>query len=329
MSQPWMIRSASAHARRDLRSGAGWRRFSVFFNLMTALIDEASAVLLLRGVLPDWEAMLGEIEAAGGRFNPRSEFHQWIDSWRLGFYPLLYERPEAIGVLIAQEALAPEDLKAWDEELAAGSASDRGRALLDLIESLGPLDNIACPDQSVPTATEMARWNEMPEAEQTRTARFLQYAMAGGLAMFFEYLSIAVHGEKLSSLVQRAVRGDDAAFGKAVQIDGRTLVVLPYFKERYARAVSVHEATFLHMVGQKQTAPAYKGRLRHKTLFMAFALLEGCGLLARFTGEQLLDFCWEVGIGARDGNRIDDVKNLQKRLTQYRHFQKNGGASTP
>ncbi len=82
------------------------------------------------------------------------------------------------------------------------------------------------------------------------------------------------------------------------------------------------------MVSRKRAAPPYKGRIIHKSLLMTFAFLEGCGLLSTLTGERLLDFCNDVGVGA-SGHRIEDVKNLQKRLAEYRRFQKSGRVSTP
>ena len=52
-------------------------------------------------------------------------------------------------------------------------------------------------------------------------------------------------------------------------------------------------------------------------------MLDACGLLDGFPHEQLLNFCDDVGVGGRR-NRIEDVKNLSRRLQEYRRFQERG-----
>lgn len=47
-------------------------------------------------------------------------------------------------------------------------------------------------------------------------------------AIFYEQLSIMVHGEKLTALVARAKTGDDVGFLKAIQIDKRILSKIEY-----------------------------------------------------------------------------------------------------
>ena len=74
------------------------------------------------------------------------------------------------------------------------------------------------------------------------------------LAMFHEYLSVAVHGVLLD-LVQWAEAGDDDAYGKAIQIDGRILVELRYFAERYTQARLEGDKDFLRMVANKTDSP--------------------------------------------------------------------------
>ena len=57
--------------------------------------------------------------------------------------------------------------------------------------------------------------------------------------------------------------------------------------------------------------------------------LELAGLLDELKHKEILDLCDEAGIDCH-GNRIDDVKNLSKRLKEYRAFQRRGPTlSTP
>jgi hypothetical protein len=146
--------------------------------------------------------------------------------------------------------------------------------------------------------------------------------------MFHEYVSVAVHGVPLTTLIQWAKTGDDDAFGKAIQIDGRILTGLPYFAERYAQARLEGNKLFLRMVANKTDSPGYKGRLKQKSIWLVIALLDIFGLLEAMSGEEMLDFCNEVG--SNDGDTpIEDVKNMLKRVATYKSYQKAGPMSTP
>jgi hypothetical protein len=47
------------------------------------------------------------------------------------------------------------------------------------------------------------------------------------------------------------------------------------------------------------------------------------GLLGIMKHKDILDLCNEAGLDAH-ANRIDDVKNLSKRLAEFRAFQQRG-----
>jgi hypothetical protein len=293
------------------------------------IIDLHAARELLRQAVPTWEEFLGELEAAGGRLKFRPELCSAVTNLKIDTYPLLYERPEAVGLLLMQAVMDPAEIAAFNFEAENASPSERGRTVAEIAEQLDCLDSLFdFPDSAEDQARAVTAFEALDQESKQAAVKFVQYAMMGALVMFYEYLSVAVHGEKLSSLVAKAKSGDDQAYGKAVQIDGRILAVIPYFRDRYARASTEDHEDFLAMVSRKRAAPPYKGRITHKSLLMTFAFLEGCGLLSTLTGEGLLDLCDDVGVGA-SGQRMEDVKNLQKRLTEYRRFQKRGGVSTP
>jgi hypothetical protein len=295
--------------------------------VLAPIIDRDTARELLRQVMPDWEGMLEELERTGGRISFPSEFSLLLDNLNLKNYPLLYERPEAVGLLLMQAVFDPAEVVAFNAKVERATPAERGRTVMELVEEFAGFDSfMAVPSEEQAQAREAFDAME-PERKQA-IVKLVQHLMAGALVMFYEYLSVAVHGEKLSSLVARAKQGDDDAYAKAVQIDGRILTVVPYFENRYARACTEDHQKFLAAVGRKRASPPYKGRITHKSLFMTFAFLEGCELLQMFSGEELLDFCDGVGVGA-SGQRIDDVKNLRKRLADYRRFQRQGRKSTP
>jgi hypothetical protein len=264
------------------------------------IIDVVSARELLRQTVPAWEDFLGELEATGGQLKFRRELSSVLSNLNIDNYTLLYERPEAVGVLLMQAVMDPEEIVAFNLEAANASPFERGQIVVELVAQFEGLDSMLTFHGS---KEDEARAREAFEALDAETkhgvVKFVQHFLAGALVMFYEYLSVAVHGEKLSSLVAKAKSGDDCAYAKAVQIDGRIPLIVPYFKERYARVCTEDHEEFLATVNRKRASPPYKSRMTHKSLFMTFAFLEGCGLLQSFSGEELALGFLRCGRGGR------------------------------
>jgi hypothetical protein len=291
----------------------------------TPLIDLDSARDLLRAAMPDWEWFIAHLESEQGYFRFPKEINDLIVNLKIEAYPLLYEKGEsAIGAAIGLSLMDLEDLRRVDNEMAAASAYERGQKVIELCRDL---DEIAVDFQLPSSGAELLRardeFSAMPPEDQAKSIRFWQFFWMGFLSGFYQYLSLMVHGEKLTALVAQAKTGSRTAFAKAVQIDKRILTVIPYFKEQYERAGTEGDSEFLDDVGRRLTMPPYKGKIRHKSLWMTFAVLDGFGLLRTMTHESILNFCDSVGVGGHK-NRIEDVKNLSKRLRQYFDFQERG-----
>lgn len=297
---------------------------------MQIAVDVTSAARLIQLMAPDWLWLLRYIESEDGyvRFPP--VFTQWIKNLNIGNYPGLYEDERAIGAILVKAFLSDEQVGQLNTELEACSSEERGQLLLEYIGNLGEeIDAIELP--KTPAAQKLAetRFLAMSEEERQCSVEFAQRFLMGMLAGFYQSLSIMVHGEKLTALVAQAKAGDDKAFAKAVQIDKRILHALPYFNDRFAAANSEGEREFVELVTTHMSRPPYKGKIRHKALYLAFSLLDQLGVLDKIKHAELLDLCTLAGLDSH-ANRIDDVKNMSKRLAEYRKFQRNGGAlSTP
>lgn len=292
------------------------------------LIDLPSAESILKNSLPEWEEMLEHFERSDGRLKFLPAFGNTITNLKLDRYPSLYENPTAVGVLAVQAVIPSEDLAAFELEVSGASEADRGKLIVEVIDGLRAWgDSIEPTDSPEAMAKARVEFEAMDAPTQKASIEFLQKLMLVVLIQFYEYLSIAVHGEKLSSLVAQAKTGDDKAFGKAIQIDGRILTVIPYFKERYARARLEDQEHFLEMVARKTSSPPYKGKIEHKALWMMFAFLDAAKLLGITKHAELLDLYNQCQPNAE--KHIFDVKILSKRLAEYRRFQRRGVLSTP
>lgn len=295
--------------------------------LPSPIIDLDSARELLRQAVPMWEELLEHLESSGGRLRFRPEVTTMISDLRIDHYPLLYENAAGIGNFLARALMGPEALAAFGKELESASPAGRGRIIADGIVQL---DALGDPFDRTESEKEEAQkvFATLDQKTQQETSMALRRLMMVFFVLFYEQLSIAVLGEKLTSLVAQAKNGNAEAFGKAIQIDGRILTVIPYFKDRYARAITEDHENFRIMVSRKLSLPPYKGRIEQKALWMTFAYLEGVGLLYALPREKLLDLCNKVGAG-KSGEPIDDVNNLNKCLARYREFQERGKLSTP
>lgn len=297
---------------------------------MQIAVDVTSAARLIQLMAPDWLWLLRYIESEDGyvRFPPA--FTQWIKNLNIGNYPGLYEDERAIGAVLLRAFLSIEQIEELNAELELCSPDERGQLLLEYISNLGDgIDAIELPKTPAAQKRADAQFMAMSDEERQHTVEFTQRFVMGMLAGFYQSLSIMVHGEKLTALVAQAKAGDDKAFAKAVQIDKRILHALPYFNDRFAAANSEGEREFVELVTAHMSRPPYKGKIRHKALYLAFSLLDQLGVLDKIKHAELLDLCTLAGLDSH-ANRIDDVKNMSKRLAEYRKFQRNGGAlSTP
>ncbi|CAN7379699.1 hypothetical protein LJR189_002188 [Acidovorax delafieldii] len=298
--------------------------------MMQFVVDIPYAARLIQAMAPDWLWLLKYIESEDGyvRFPP--VVAQWIKNLNVGNYPRLYEDERAIGAVLLRAFLPLEQIEALNAELELCSPDERGQLLLEYISNLGDgIDAIELP--KTPAAQKLAetQFLAMSEEERQCSIEFAQRFLMGMLAGFYQSLSIMVHGEKLTALVAQAKAGDDKAFAKAVQIDKRILHALPYFNDRFAAANSEGQREFVELVTAHMSRPPYKGKIRHKALYLAFSLLDQLGVLSRMKHSELLDLCTQAGLDSH-ANRIDDVKNMSKRLAEYRAFRRRGrDLSTP
>jgi hypothetical protein len=216
-----------------------------------------------------------------------------------------------------------------NKELEASSPEERGEFITEFASSLCEgIDHIEIP--KTPEEQEAARqiFLSLSNDEQKEAIKISQHFFCFFFASFFQNLSVMVHGEKLTSLVAQAVSGNDEAFVKAVQIDRRILTEYPYFKERFVRAQFEGENDFNDMISYRVNHSPYRGKIRHKTLWLTFSMLDLTGHLNELKHHEILEICDEVGVGGWE-NRIQEVKHLSKRIGEYREFQKRGGMYTP
>lgn len=278
----------------------------------------------LKGLIPQYEEMLAFIEDTGGLVRLPDEFNEIIERLMVGNYPELYRDEQTLTKMIALSVMPAEQINAQGEQLNSlpedqrpffveGMIQDMTEAFNDIVES------IPVTDEEKQAAQKL--YDEMSPEEQAAAVMQTQISLSGFISSFFNIMSVMVHGRKLTDLVKAAEEGDDTAFCLAVQIDKRILTALPYFRERHAKALISGHTDFLDRLHYRQTSPLLRGKIRYRTLWLAFAYLDMSGHLdGSLKHREILDICDEAGVGG-DKNNLADVGALSKRLREYRKFQ--------
>jgi len=166
-------------------------------------------------------------------------------------------------------------------------------------------------------------WEKLSLEEQQQVIRIWQSSLMFSLASFHNFIALMVHGRKLTQLVGEAMRGNDDSFCLAMHIDRNILEQIPYFKIRYTRAQQQEgEQDFIKVLNYRTQSPQIKGKIRHRALYMLFAILEGTQWLDELKHREILDICDQLNLDHYE-NRIETENALTKRLIEYRQFQKS------
>lgn len=273
--------------------------------------------------------MLKEIESQQGWFRFPPVIAKNIENLKIQSYPLLYTNERAIATVFLKGFMDDGEIREFCDELEQASLEQRGEFLEDVLSSAcGFLDSIQIP--KTPAEQEAANnyFLALSEDEQRTAVKVNQHFYCFFLSSFFQSLSVMVHGEKLTSLVSQAMSGCDKAFVKAIQIDRRILTEIPYFRERFARSQGDVDLNFSDQIAYRLKNAPYRGRIRYKSLWYTFAILDQSGWLNRLAYREVREICDEVALDGFE-SRIQTDKHLGRRIREYREFQKRGIVTTP
>lgn len=279
----------------------------------------------LKETIPEYEEILVFIEKNGGWISLPPKIAELIIKLNIRDYPLLYRGKDTISKAFLLSYMPAAEINQLSADLEAMSDSVRTQYVEGMITSMcedvdEALDNF--PDTPEKELAAQKSFSELSVEDQAKSVKQAQLMFASFLAMFYNTFSIMVHGRKLTDLVLSAEGGDDESFCMAVQIDKRILSSLPYFRERYESAISEGNVDFLNKLNYRLTSPLLRGKIRYRTLWLTFALMEEFGQLdGTLKHREILDICEVAGVGGYI-NRIEDVGSLSKRLREYHQFQK-------
>lgn len=287
--------------------------------------EKESSLTVVQRITPQCVELLRDLQKGGGRISFSPEIAQ-VQNY-VGQYVLIYDDELKIARAMFLAFLGEEGLKNLAQEVEALSIEEQ-QEILDGLASVETMNEIAEAMDSIKIPQSPAEWQaardglaKLPEDERKESKKRGAAFWFFFFSTFFNTLSLMVHGAKMTSLVPRAIAGDDDAFLKAAQIDRMLLLHHPYFRDRKSRAQSDGETEFLSKLSYRESNPPLRSKIRYPGLYMLFGILESFRWLDELAHEEILDICEGAGLDLYQ-NRIEDVNYLTKRLGEYRIWKK-------
>ncbi|MHB1052008.1 MAG: hypothetical protein ACYCZT_02895 [Thiobacillus sp.] len=271
---------------------------------------------------PEYVEMLTAFRATGGGLQLPRKFLDLRDHLKINNYSELYDDERKINVSLLLAILGNEGFKELDSEVSKMSPEEQQEFLMEIVQEGESLDisGFFPPENEEEKAKALAELELLSEDEKIDAVKRAQFFWSYFFAHFHNTLSVMVHGEKLTSLVPKAIAGDEGSFCKAIQIDRSLLSYHPFFVQRRMRAVEDSEQEFLRGIAYRERNPMMRGKIRFPALYIVFALLETVNWLDDLKHEEILDICDQANLD-RYQSRIEDVGYLTKRLIEYRRNQ--------
>jgi hypothetical protein len=278
-------------------------------------------------LLPDYVDLLKKIEKQSGVVQLDPRITQALKNLTITDYAKYYQEADRLSSLIFVGLVGPQAFGELCAELNNAGPQEITQLLDEFLSEHDAFDADALAFFSMtPEQQEAARLEFEALAEEEKQAASLQ-AQAFWLmfmVFFHEILSIVAHGQPMTHLVAQATAGDDDAFVKAVQVDRSVLTSIPYFSERRQRAEMEGDINFLDRLHYRLTRPTLRGKIRHRELWLVFAVLDWMNLLdGSLKDREILDICEAAQLDPW-ANRIEDVGCVTKRRLEFKRFQKTG-----
>ena len=302
---------------------------------MQSRIEKSIARFLALMFAPEGGAVVKAFRTSlNGRIKIPDEFEQARKNSGLGDkYVLVYESELHILYCLIR-AIFPEKYDTELEKFVAAYKTASEKEKLEFFRALSEClltDDIYEKFRNLIPRTEEARnaakkeFDNLSEDEKIEAIRQVHFFLTFYFANFYNYISVMVHGQKLTKLVSRALQGDQEAFCKAVQIDKNLLTGHPYFQEAFARLPMGNDKdrNFHRAICSAHARPQVNSKIDYPALYLLFAVLDSFGWLDSFTAPEILDLCDEAKLD-RYQNRIEDENYLIKRRLEYRRKQKLG-----
>jgi len=302
---------------------------------MQPRIEKSIARFLASVFAPEGGALVDIFRSSrNGWIKLPEEFEQARKNTGLGdTYVVVYESEPLILHCLIRAIFSEkynEELKMFNDIYDAASEKEKIECLKEISDELLSDDTYIKLIELIPRTQETREaaqraFDVLPEDEQIEILKHTKLFLIFFFASFYNYISVMVHGQKLTKLVPLALQGNREAFCKAVQIDKNLLTGHPYFRETYGKLPmgNDEDRSFFRAITSWQAHSQTNSKIKYPSLYLMFAVLDSFGWLDKFTAYEILDMCDEAKLD-RYQNRIEDENCVIKRRLEYRKMQKIG-----
>ncbi len=288
-----------------------------------------TVLALVSHAAPQFLEILSDCKDAATWRKVSERFEEMRVRLKIDNYVLIYEDERRIGSALINALMSPEEQQQFGKEFAAAKQEEQLEMLHDLGRPGGEGEKLAeemFPEDPDAQRAQVEAFNQLEDDDKQEAIKRGQLVMCFFMAWLHETLAVMVHGEKMTSLVPKALAGHEESFLKTIHIDKALMTLHPKFADRHRQAILDGDRTLLDKISYRLAAPVTKGRVQLSGLFAVFAMLESLGWLNDLRHHEILDICDAARLD-RWQNRIEDENAVTKALIKYRRYQKTGGVS--
>jgi len=138
--------------------------------------------------------------------------------------------------------------------------------------------------------------DELPDEQLNALKSLIKWC----LLWMHDLTSLMVHGERIFSLVQKAIAGNRSAMLKVLQTDPSSFQYIPEFQKIHAQAVVSREKKFLNSMNHHLNNRVGQSKLSHRMIYTVIFLLDTLQILGNMTNKDVLELCDASGISDYD-----------------------------
>lgn len=149
---------------------------------------------------------------------------------------------------------------------------------------------------------------ESEEGLSEEQLRALKSLIKWCLLWMHDLTSLMVHGERIFTLVQKAISGNRSAMFKVLQIDPSSFQHIPEFQAIHGKAVVSRDKRFLNSMNHHLNNRVGKSKLSHRMIYVVIFLLDTLQMLNNMTNNDILELCDSSGLS--DYDYIPDPRTI-------------------
>lgn len=291
-------------------------------NSQPPVVSPAVAEALLLAVVPTFVLLQKQIFDRAGDLPVHADINALISRLKIEDYPILYRDERLIWANFLFGELGRDNFQAFCAEAETLSLEARSDLLLSMVsdaeeEVAGVVDSLFIKDKRV--LVRLRRdFRRLSPSQQKGAVESARRCAGALLAGFYQSMSLMTHGEKLTSLVAKAIDGDIEAAAKAIQVDKRIYLEIPEIKRMWFRIMSSPGTPEARRFLAAHGVAPFGGGLEYRAAYLIVALLDQLQLLDAISNVRLLELMDRAGIVSVTNEPFPEQKAFDRVVREYK-----------